>query len=222
VVIEAVLPSRFSLWVRQRPFQILFLGQSVATVRRSQVAVAHLELDWPNQIGAGWMARDSVPSDEWWSRHWVGELGPVRPLPPASGVWLFFLGQVAGHHPCHAPSTDETAWRQVRQYLAERIRLKSAVGADGTEWTRSTSSGASSRSSELPRASSRSAEPYEVLEVSPDAPDDEVKSAYRTALKLNHPDRVAHLSRQIQAFAHERTQLIVAAWQAIKAERGIR
>jgi DnaJ like chaperone protein len=61
-----------------------------------------------------------------------------------------------------------------------------------------------------------------VLELSPSATDVEAKKAYREAVRLNHPDKVAHMSKAIQRFAHERMLLINAAWETIQKERGIR
>jgi DnaJ-domain-containing protein 1 len=65
-------------------------------------------------------------------------------------------------------------------------------------------------------------EAYAVLGVAVTATDDEVKAAYREQLKLNHPDKVAHLSPALQQFAQQQTLKVRAAWDAIAARRGIR
>ena len=44
---------------------------------------------------------------------------------------------------------------------------------------------------------------YAVLEISPDATDDEVKSAYRRMAMKNHPDKVASLGPDVQKAAEE-------------------
>lgn len=63
-------------------------------------------------------------------------------------------------------------------------------------------------------------DPYEVLGVPPTCTDQELKAAYRQAIKANHPDRVAHLSPALQRFALEQTLLIQQAWDALKGGRG--
>ena len=65
------------------------------------------------------------------------------------------------------------------------------------------------------------ADPYGVLGVAHDCSDDELRAAYKAALKLNHPDRVAHLSPALQSFALAETQAIRAAWEALKERRGL-
>jgi DnaJ-class molecular chaperone len=60
-----------------------------------------------------------------------------------------------------------------------------------------------------------------VLGVPRDCSDDELRSAYKSALKMNHPDRVAHLSPALQAFALAETQNIRTAWEALKELRGL-
>lgn len=57
--------------------------------------------------------------------------------------------------------------------------------------------------------------PYGVLETTSAATDDEVKAAYLHQLKLNHPDRVAHLSAAIQRTAHDETLRIQRAYEEI-------
>lgn len=64
--------------------------------------------------------------------------------------------------------------------------------------------------------------PYQVLDVAQDASDNDVRKAFRKALKANHPDRVAGMSKAIQDLAKEQTRLVLAAWEEIKAERGLR
>lgn len=67
----------------------------------------------------------------------------------------------------------------------------------------------------------QAADPYTVIGVERAAGDDEVRKAYKAALKMNHPDRVAHLSPALQAFALAQTQAIREAWETIKDERGL-
>ena len=62
---------------------------------------------------------------------------------------------------------------------------------------------------------------YTVLEISPDATDDEVKSAYRRMAMKNHPDKVATLGPEVQKAAEEKFRKIQEAYETIKKERGL-
>lgn len=63
--------------------------------------------------------------------------------------------------------------------------------------------------------------PYTVLEISPSATDDEVRSAYRRMAMKYHPDRVATLGPDVQKAAEEKFKKIQDAYAAIKKQRGI-
>lgn len=62
---------------------------------------------------------------------------------------------------------------------------------------------------------------YETLGVSPDAPDAEVKRAYRRLMSRHHPDKLASrgLPEEMMRAATERTQQIKAAWDRVQAAR---
>lgn len=62
---------------------------------------------------------------------------------------------------------------------------------------------------------------YSVLGISPDATDDEVKSAYRRMAMKNHPDKVATLGPEVQKAAEEKFKQVQQAYEAIKKERGL-
>lgn len=63
---------------------------------------------------------------------------------------------------------------------------------------------------------------YTVLEISPSATDDEVRSAYRRMAMKNHPDKVATLGPDVQRAAAERFHQIQEAYETIKKERGMK
>lgn len=62
---------------------------------------------------------------------------------------------------------------------------------------------------------------YAVLEISPSASDDEVRSAYRRMAMKNHPDKVATLGSEVQKAAAEKFRKIQEAYETIKKERGM-
>lgn len=65
------------------------------------------------------------------------------------------------------------------------------------------------------------ADAYAVLEITPEATDEEVKKAYRKLAIKHHPDKVAHLGEELQQAAKEKFQLVNQAWEQIKKERGL-
>ncbi|MGD9493424.1 MAG: DnaJ domain-containing protein [Bacteroidales bacterium] len=62
---------------------------------------------------------------------------------------------------------------------------------------------------------------YKILEVKPDASDDEVRKAYRRMAMKYHPDRVAHLGDDVAKSAGEKFKAVSKAWDEIKKERNI-
>ena len=62
---------------------------------------------------------------------------------------------------------------------------------------------------------------YKVLEISPEATDEEVRKAYRKMAMKYHPDKVATLGPEVQQAATEKFRQIQEAYDAIKAERGM-
>lgn len=66
-----------------------------------------------------------------------------------------------------------------------------------------------------------SGDPYAVLGVMPDVPDEEVQSAWKRALKEAHPDRAMArgLSEDLVAAASETAQALNAAFEAVMRER---
>jgi DnaJ like chaperone protein len=62
---------------------------------------------------------------------------------------------------------------------------------------------------------------YDILEIVPEATNDEVKKAYRRLAVEYHPDKVAHLGEDIRKSATEKFQTLVAAYEQIKKQRGM-
>ena len=62
---------------------------------------------------------------------------------------------------------------------------------------------------------------YRILEITPDATNDDVKKAYRKMAVKYHPDKVATLGEDVQKAAEEKFKAISQAYEAICKERGI-
>ena len=62
---------------------------------------------------------------------------------------------------------------------------------------------------------------YKILEINPDATNEEVKKAYRELAKRYHPDKVAHLGEEVKKGAEEKIMQLNAAYDSIKEKRGM-
>ena len=62
---------------------------------------------------------------------------------------------------------------------------------------------------------------YKILEITPDATDEEVKKAYRKMAVKYHPDKVATLGEDVQKAAEEKFKAVSQAYEAVCLERGI-
>ncbi len=60
---------------------------------------------------------------------------------------------------------------------------------------------------------------YDILELTPDATNEEVKKAYRRMAIQYHPDKVAHLGEDIKKAATKKIQNLNAAYDEIKKQR---
>lgn len=58
--------------------------------------------------------------------------------------------------------------------------------------------------------------PWEVLGVSPNASQEEIRDAYQRVIQQYHPDRVAHMAPELRDLAERRTKEINAAYAALK------
>jgi hypothetical protein len=59
---------------------------------------------------------------------------------------------------------------------------------------------------------------YELLDIAPTAPMDEVKKSFRQQIALYHPDKVHHLGKEFQAMAAERAAALTEAYRILSHE----
>ncbi len=63
-------------------------------------------------------------------------------------------------------------------------------------------------------------DPYQILEVDPQASDDDIEAAYRRQIAQYHPDKVAGAAKEIRELAEKRASAINAAYDQIQKIRG--
>lgn len=61
---------------------------------------------------------------------------------------------------------------------------------------------------------------YTILEVSPNATNEDIKKAYRRMAIKYHPDKVQHLGEDIRQAAEQKFKMVNEAYEKIKKERG--
>jgi hypothetical protein len=140
------------------------------------------------------------------------------------GYYLFEAGKVVGFH-TGAVRSAHTAYASDHHDDPLRDRITGLLGRrSASELDAVHQLGAYSARSTPPPVAPRpppGPDPYATLGVARDALDEEVKAAFKKAIKLNHPDKVAHLSPELQKFAEQQVLRIKAAWEEISRARGL-
>ncbi|HET9571352.1 MAG TPA: TerB family tellurite resistance protein [Bacteroidales bacterium] len=62
---------------------------------------------------------------------------------------------------------------------------------------------------------------YKILEITPQATDEEVRKAYKRMAVKHHPDKVSHLGEDVQKAANDKFKEVNSAYDRIKKERGL-
>ncbi len=61
---------------------------------------------------------------------------------------------------------------------------------------------------------------FVILDISPDASNDEIKSAYISKIKEYHPDKVQNMGKEIRTLAEQKTKEINEAYNLLRKKRG--
>jgi len=181
-------------------------------IRFNPEVIAHFDRNYPRQFLFGVLDRSRITQTEWWMDNFRTPYGPLKRgmLEPENGYYLFEYGAVSAH--VNPPPYADTlaAAKQVIAYFEQRVSLRAQQEAPR--------SARDEPALIAPRATS-DRDPFEVLGVDPDATDEEIRQAYKEQMKLNHPDKVAHLSPAIREVAAKQTVEIQLAYDAIRAMR---
>ncbi|OGT91875.1 MAG: molecular chaperone DjlA [Gammaproteobacteria bacterium RIFOXYA12_FULL_61_12] len=107
-------------------------------------------------------------------------------------------------HICRCLGFSELAFRQMERM----IQAERHFGGAGT----------------TPKTGPTPADAYDVLGVTPEAHDEEVKKAYRRLMNQHHPDKLVAkgLPEEMMKVAEQKTKEIRQAYERIKEDRGIR
>lgn len=105
----------------------------------------------------------------------------------------------------------------VALWLANRMR--SSAPADATSGQGDEPRSSDSDTLRDPPTPPLAKTPWQVLDIEPDASEEDIDAAYKAKLMQYHPDRVAHLGEDIQRLAHEKTLEIQRAYEQIKRRR---
>ena len=99
-------------------------------------------------------------------------------------------------------------WR----YLARLRQASSPFRQAGPQFNQKAGDSNSHQTSDYRNTKS----PHEILEVQPGASKEEIRAAYRRLANQYHPDKVAHLGKELQELAELRFKEIQEAYQQLK------
>lgn len=245
MVLHRPSPDAFGGFLHASRFALLRLERTPRIEFHRGVA-EFFQSAWPDQLSFGVLPRASVRHPGWFDQVFQSRVGAVRGG-VRDGYWLFERGTVLGHHlgvisavtyqgadlarqrervVRHAfggvgPREEVLeAARQIVVYFDELVaRRLTTSGEPSASWVREERERATPPPSRPTAPPPAEDDPYVLLGVARDATDDELKSAYKQQMKLNHPDKVAHLSPALQKFAEQQTLALKAAYERILRAR---
>jgi hypothetical protein len=213
----AVSQRGFAAFVTSAPIVILRIGGRLR-LRFSPAVSSYFASVYGARCRVGVFDKTQVATPRWLLGHLAPLLGADRTDEAPDGYYLFRDGVPAAFHPgAHDLTLAQTVLAAAKP---DHLDARSAGAViDALETALRQPAGEGAPPPPPAEMVPVSLDPYEVLGVPPSATDAEVKAAWRKAMKLNHPDRVAHLSETIQAVAKRETQAADDAYHAIKRMR---
>lgn len=231
--IKFVNQSNIASFLKSKPLIILqVLAGGQGDFNRD--VIEHFTKDHGNQVMFGCFDVSQVLAFADWAPKYFGQLADR-----GCGYYLFREGQTIAYHPNNLLGTDDTTGALVLGAVLLSLILWNPTPLVVTGAAVQTASQRRDAVSIIgffekamaqypplfptANADSRIAavkiSPFETLGVLPNASDEEIKAAYRKQLGLNHPDKAAHLSKEIQTLAEQRTRAIVGAYADIAKRR---
>lgn len=227
-------PPEMASFIKSRKITILRLTRGTSG-GFLQDLVKYFMDEYKETVAFGSLDQSEAFHPGWAMKHVRGVFAgqAVAPDEAPNGYYLFVNGKAVGFHqgrvigdktdgPVYAAGALLALLTQSWEPLSDSIKLLDKKAAEGVAalFERVLEN-------ELPSLDGHSGtgkredprDPYGVLGLSNTATDAEVKAAYLLQLELNHPDKVAHLSKEIQQLALERTKAITQARGKIMDER---
>ncbi len=104
----------------------------------------------------------------------------------------------------------------------QRRRGQRPLGSrgDGSRGGRNKASAGERNGARAQNTGARPDDPYTVLGIDRDAPEADIKKAYRQLASQYHPDKVSHLGPEFRELAEQRFKEIQQAYEHIMAARG--
>lgn len=110
---------------------------------------------------------------------------------------------------------DVVAMALLAWFYRSHVQQYVATGSAREEVGRSADGGFGQGSPAQPKHA-KAFDAYEVLGVTSSTSSDGIQAAYRARMKEYHPDKVAHLGKELQDLAHEKSQEIQHAYRQLR------
>lgn len=180
-----------------------------AAVMKADGRVVKSELDFVKRVFVQQFGAEAAREQMLMLRDILGQEIPLREVCEQIGNYMDYSSRLQLIHFLFGISASDG------QFHAEEVKVIGNIAAF---------TGISTADFESIRAMfvKDSSSAYKILEISPDASDEDVKKAYRNMAVKYHPDKVSHLGPEMQKSANEKFQQLNAAYEQIKKERGIK